>query len=80
VIFQQNLVILPQNISITPLAQECKQGSFCSIFWNLSKYYTLEISVLGEQGLLVTHKTSIHRYQAHGFHFKIIHLLPQNDQ
>jgi hypothetical protein len=56
VIFQQNLVSLPQNIFVTPKGQECKQGSFL----NLSKYHTLEISFLSEQGLLVIQNTNIH--------------------
>jgi hypothetical protein len=59
-IFQQNLMILPQNISVTPHGPKCKHGSFCSIFHKRSEYFNLEITLLGKQGLLVIQKPTIY--------------------
>jgi hypothetical protein len=79
-IFQQKLMILPQNISITPHGPKCKHGSFCSIFRKLSEYFNLEIALWGKQGLLVIQKPTIYRQQFHKFSLKISGFLPQNDQ
>jgi hypothetical protein len=50
-------MILPQNISVTPLGPKCKHGSFCSIFHKLSEYCNFEFTLWGKQGLLVIQKT-----------------------
>jgi hypothetical protein len=52
-IFQENLMILPQNIFMTPHGPKCKHSSFCSIFHKLSKYCNLENTCWGKQVLLV---------------------------
>jgi hypothetical protein len=56
IFFKQNLVILPQNISITPNGPKCKHVSFCSMFYNLSEYCSLDIALWDKQGLLVIQK------------------------
>ena len=49
-IFDKFLKILPQNSFKPPQRPECKQGSFCSIFYKLSENHNLQNSPGGGGG------------------------------
>jgi hypothetical protein len=73
-------MILPQNISVTPLGPKCEHASFCSIFYRVSEYCNFEITLWGKQELLVIQKTILLTDKSFtDFRQKFV-VLPQNDQ
>jgi hypothetical protein len=77
-ICQWNLIILPQNISITPYGPKCKYTSCCSIFYKHSEYCNLEIALCGKQELLMKKKkTNIHCQLFNRFSPKICSFCPK---
>jgi hypothetical protein len=53
------MIFAPKCLRNTP-STKCKQGSFCSIFYKLSEFCTLEVTLWDKQpGLLVIQKTNI---------------------
>jgi hypothetical protein len=79
-IFQENLMILPHNISVVPYGPKCKHSSFCSICHKLSEYCNLEITCWGKQELLVIQKTILFIGNSFTDFRQKSAVLPQNDQ
>jgi hypothetical protein len=78
-IFEQNLIILPQDISLTPCGLECKHSSFSSICHKISKYFNLQITLWGKHGLLVNEKNYYLLVTISQILVKNLLFLPQND-
>jgi hypothetical protein len=75
-------MILLHNISITPHGPECNYSSFCSNFHKLSEYCNLEITCLGQTGILSDSKdnTIYCMVTVSQIFVKNLRFWPQNDQ